>query len=627
MSFSTAPRTLWTILSGLLFLTFAVIVLDHAFFFTFDADEAYNATTAKNWLRGYGYASSIGVIFPFDPYISSGPGYTALAAIPIAVLGNDPDVVKPFMAAVHLLLLGAALLQAARLIPDRRQFCGLLLFSLGWFCVIEFKFWHRSAGELLSLLYFANGALLAATAWQRRSAALACVAGIAVAAAVLTKNQAWLFVAGLLPALAIATLQQWRHTPALRMTLGYCWLAFCVPAGLLLAAWSQYEARSLQALAAQDPHLYEYYLGKQWHFFSTHGSGLNLFWEIHTLDELLKRESQLVSLAFDKFRSAFSRLGAHTTWGAAGCWLLAALGILVAVQRFWREQRLHELFLALPLLAFFAWALLLNNSVYMHQMLPGIWLTILLAGITLAAYRAGLLALGFAALGIVAGTAGKYGEFACLDASNAACLHTQPNPIRESRDRALAYLAQHTLPAPLANCGWYFAQDIEFALPGVNNIRDCMRLFDDAVAFDASTFITANKLPDTFRQDKTEADLIKLYVHKRKNLFGASFVAPVTWKQPLAFTYIANIYMTGNSLEQKRNVTSFLDHCQQVLYADDFYYIRYCSPDDLRAYVAEWGGLPIFTHSWEALYYRDFMRETKPLTPLGWGADNQAWRQ
>ncbi len=102
-----------------------------------------------------------------------------------------------------------------------------------------------------------------------------------------------------------------------------------------------------------------------------------------------------------------------------------------------------------------------------------------------------------------------------------------------------------------------------------------------------------------------------LFVNKRKNLFGASFVAPVIWKQPLEFTYIASIHMMGESLEHKRNVMSFLDHCKASLYEDSFYIIRLCRYEDLQAYVAEWHGLPIFTHQWEFVYYRDFMRQTK----------------
>src|SRR6478735_1628069 len=100
----------FTCAAALLFALFAFLVINHAFFFTMDADEAYNATTAKNWLLGYGYSSSIGVIFPFDPYISSGPAYTFLVGIAIKLFGNNPDVVKPFMAFCHIALLGSCLL-------------------------------------------------------------------------------------------------------------------------------------------------------------------------------------------------------------------------------------------------------------------------------------------------------------------------------------------------------------------------------------------------------------------------------------------------------------------------------------------------------------------------------------
>lgn len=64
----------FTLAAWLLFAAFSALVINHSLFFTMDADEAFNASIAKNWLAGYGYSSSIGIIFPFDAYISSGPG-------------------------------------------------------------------------------------------------------------------------------------------------------------------------------------------------------------------------------------------------------------------------------------------------------------------------------------------------------------------------------------------------------------------------------------------------------------------------------------------------------------------------------------------------------------------------
>lgn len=602
----------------LLFALFAFLVINHAFFFTMDADEAYNATTAKNWLLGYGYSSSIGVIFPFDPYISSGPAYTFLVAIPIKLFGNNPDVVKPFMAFCHLALLSSCLLLLKPYATSAKSFFWQLFFLLTFFCLVEFKFWHRSAGELLSLLYFVNAALVTALAYEKRIVGAAALGGLLASASVLTKNQAWLLVAGLLLAVLTSSVHGVRQRSlsgraALKLALVF-FLTFLSP----WWAWHSYESASLRQLSENDPHLYEYYLGKQWHFFSTHGSGLNLFWEIHSVTDWIKREGQLIVLAFTKFANAFSRLGAYTALGAVGV-LLGALFIVVsAAVDFFRFGRIALLFLAMPVLAFTFWALLLNNSIYTHQMLPGIWLSIITVSWVLANKPAVTAALGVLAMGVVFATAGKYGELACMDASNAACVYTQNNPVRSSFENAMRYLKLNKLPAPMANCGWYFAQDVEFSLPAVNNIQDCMRLFDESLEFDAQAFVDVNKLPAEFHTSKTEDDLKKLYVHKRKNLFGASFVAPVRWKKPIEFTYIANIYMTGNTLEQKRNVMGFLEHCKDVLYADQFYYIQHCRFEDLQEYVNEWHGLPIFTHSWEALYYRDFMKETLHQTPLGW---------
>lgn len=161
-----APQ--WPIwVAGLLFLLFSALVLDHAIFFTMDSDEAFNATTAKNWLAGYGYSSSLGVILPFDVFISSGPAYTFLQAIPIYFWGNDPDIQKPFIALVHLLLFANVLRLSRQHCESPVKFLVFVVFCLSSFCLLEFKYWHRPGGELLSFLYFANGALLLDSALRR----------------------------------------------------------------------------------------------------------------------------------------------------------------------------------------------------------------------------------------------------------------------------------------------------------------------------------------------------------------------------------------------------------------------------------------------------------------------------
>lgn len=331
-------------------------------------------------------------------------------------------------------------------------------------------------------------------------------------------------------------------------------------------------------------------------------------WEVESWQDLLRRLNSTPRLALSKFREIF-----HVYGPAAGVCAVAVpvLSCLMLYRARWGKTGFH--LLLLPLLVFMLWAFLLNNSVYTHQMLPGLWYWILLLAIRYARFPLLLVALSAINLAVLATQAWRHDEQSCLLTRDAACVHDTENPVRVSLVRALDYLQTHDLPAPMANCGWYFAQDIEFALPGVNHIRDCMRLFDAAVEFDRDAFITVNKLPEHFRSTRTTEQLIDIFVNKRKNLFGGTFVAPVRWKQPLEFTFVAGLYMMGDSLEQQRNVMSFLDHCSEVLYRDKYYAIQYCRFSDLQAYVNAWGGLPIFTHEWERQYYVDFMHLTRDL--------------
>lgn len=619
MLIRSRSEKLFTVFAWLLFLVFAASVINHAFFFMLDADEAYNATTAKNWLLGYGYSSSIGVIFPFDPYISSGPAYTFLVAIPIKIFGNDPDVIKPFMALVHTSLLGLFFYLVRPLLGSASRFFSFVLFCTGFFCITEFRFWHRSGGELLSLLFLVNASVLLALSWQKKSLFHAFFAGLFAVLAVLTKNQMWLCLSGLLAAMLAATAQDLLGKHVHWTKVVQMWVVFFLAFSPIMCAWWLYESAGLARFASENPELYDYYLGKQWHFFSTHGSGLNLFWEIHSFPEFFKREGQLIDLAFRKFSSGFSRFGEYKAWGAAGLLLAVISSIVMGFIDFFRARDPQYLFFSMPLLAFFSWAFFLNNSVFMHQMLPGIWLAVLVCGVFLLRMQWLVTALGAFAVAVMCATANQFGELSCMEiGNNAACVYTKPNPVWKSRQQALAYLETHSLPAPLANCGWFYAHDIEFSLPGVNNIQDCMRILDDAVDFDANAFVAVNKLPADFLKEKSKDELIKFFVHKRKNIFGANFVAPVTWNKPIEFTFVANVYMVGEGLEFKRYVMDFLKYCDDKLFVDEYYYIQHCKFENIQSYVEEWKGLPIFTHEWEALYYRDFLKDTRSKTPVGW---------
>jgi hypothetical protein len=591
-----------TLATWLLFAAFAALVINHALFFTMDADEAFNAAIAKNWVAGYGYSSSLGVIFPFDAYISSGPGYTSIQAIPIYLWGNNPDLQKPFIAVVHLLLFANILRMLRARFESGWHFFLFVSFCLGSYALLEFKFWHRPAGELLSLLYFLTGALLLSDALHKSRYDFSIVAGFVIACACLTKTQALLWFVGIFLA---AVIFYWRaRERVILKILALFLLAFLFP----VLSWQYYKMTVMALLAQSDPQLYQYALGKDWHFFTTHGSGVYLTWEIESWRDLWRRFTSTPKLAFGKFYEIFSVYGPLAIAYAAAVPLLA-------VWMLFRYDKKDSglLFLSIPLALFMLWAFLLNNSVYTHQMLPGVWLWVLLLALRLARFP---LLLGFLAvvnIAVLVNHARHHDEESCLLTRNVACVHTKPNPIRISFNNVLSYIQSHRIPLPMVNCGWYFAQDIEFALPGINHIQDCMRLFDTAVVFDADAFVTKNKLPEDFRTHRSAEDLIKIYVNKRKNLFGGSFVAPVQWRKPLAFTYVAGMYMMGSSLEQKRNVMSFLEHCHGILYKDRFYAIQQCSYQDLQDYVNEWGGLPIFTHEWESLYYADFMYTTKVL--------------
>lgn len=428
------------------------------------------------------------------------------------------------------------------------------------------------------------------------------MAGFLLSSAFLAKAQALLFLVGLFGSLS---LYLWRGKIKKRemITLAFTVIALLLP----IFVWWFYRYQSLQELLQINPALYSYAQGKEWHTFTTDGSGVSILWNVENWHDLWRHLQANSGLRWRKLREIFSVFGVLSSFFASLAPLLAVVLLICN-----RKQSIFQ-FLGMALVMFLLWAFFLNNNVFTHQVLPGVWLLILLVGLWLSRYVFLLVLLVCVNAVVLVSHIVNNSDKQCFVSRDAACVYIGSNPMRQSFSQALNYLETHTLPMPMANCGYFFAQDIEFALPGVNNIRDCQRIFDSAVEFDRNAFISVNHLPERFRTERSTENLITIYVNKRKNLFGGDFVAPIIWRKPVSFIFVAGAYMAGGDLELRRNVMSFLEYCKDVLWRDQFYSIQRCSAGDLQDYVKAWGGLPIVTHTWEAMYYADFMQTTRVL--------------
>lgn len=115
-------------------------------------DDAMFATVPKNFLNGYGWATSYGEKIPFNPDISTGPTLFLPAAIMLAAFGNQTWVPAVTGTLMNITLTCLILWQLWRLTHNRTAAWLALLLSISIFAVNDFKtFTAYYTGALLFL--------------------------------------------------------------------------------------------------------------------------------------------------------------------------------------------------------------------------------------------------------------------------------------------------------------------------------------------------------------------------------------------------------------------------------------------------------------------------------------------
>ena len=102
-------------------------------------DDAMFATIPKNFLNGYGWATSYGEKIPFNPDISTGPTLLIPAAIMIAAFGNQTWVPAMTGTLMNIALTCLVLWQLWQLTKNRSAAWFALLLSISIFMVMILK--------------------------------------------------------------------------------------------------------------------------------------------------------------------------------------------------------------------------------------------------------------------------------------------------------------------------------------------------------------------------------------------------------------------------------------------------------------------------------------------------------
>ena len=112
-------------------------------------DDAMFATIPKNFLNGYGWATSYGEKIPFNPDISTGPTLLLPATAMIALFGNQTWVPAMTGTIMNITLALLILWQLSRLTKNRSAVFFALLLSISLFTVNDFKTFSASSKPLL----------------------------------------------------------------------------------------------------------------------------------------------------------------------------------------------------------------------------------------------------------------------------------------------------------------------------------------------------------------------------------------------------------------------------------------------------------------------------------------------
>ena len=102
-------------------------------------DDAMFTTIPKNFLNGYGWATSYGEKIPFNPDISTGPTLLLPAMVMIATFGNQTWVPAMTGTIMNIFLTILVVWQLWRLTKNRTAACLALLLSISLFGVNDFK--------------------------------------------------------------------------------------------------------------------------------------------------------------------------------------------------------------------------------------------------------------------------------------------------------------------------------------------------------------------------------------------------------------------------------------------------------------------------------------------------------
>lgn len=491
MLFKTGhPDRLLGLLALLLLAWFALAQLYLAMARSPSADDAMFLSVPKNWLNGYGWATSYSEKIPVNPDFTGPTALLWLATPFIALFGHQLWIAGLTGLLANLALTAGCLLQLQRYWPRA---------GLGGFCLVC-GLVASQPQDFASLIGYYTGSLLFLLASllafdpQRTLVQRAALVGVLAAIALLVKLL--LAPAFLLLALLMAGHSLLASTPGSRRHLPLACAALLLPALLALGSWQLFREQQLAGYSDEYRAVHAGY-GRQ--FFLYHGSGIGQWRDapdkLHYVVRNVDRNLYFVeeSLALHGIRNPWlgDAPADEQHWFGSLFLLLLGTATLHALARAMRDpacwQHWWHSAMGLTVLAYLAWFLLLAMAMSPgHLFFPMQWVLwwLLLSVALLLARRVSLVQqLGAAAVVLLAST-----QLLMPVESREQLLQWRHDMLikADAMLEAATYLQQQQSNLPLAGCGYSgYPRHLEFLLPRSQNFADCLDLIEDHVAQDA----------------------------------------------------------------------------------------------------------------------------------------------
>jgi hypothetical protein len=483
------PDRLLRLLALLLLAWFALAQLYLAVARSPSADDAMFLSVPKNWLNGYGWATSYSEKIPVNPDFTGPTALLWLATPLIALFGNKLWIAGLTGLLANLALTAGCLLQLRRYWPRA---------GLAGFCLVC-GLAASQPQDFASLIGYYTGSLLFLLASllafdpQRRLVQRAALVGVLTAIALLVKlllAPAFLLLAVLMAGHSLASSPCSRHQWPLACA------ALILPAVISLGSWQLFREQQLAGYSDEYRAVHAEY-GRQ--FFLYHGSGIGQWQDapdkLHYVLRNIDRNLYFVeeSLALHGIRNPWlgDAPADEQHWFGWLFLLLVGAATLRALAKAMRAPGSWQYWwhsaMGMTVLAYLGWFLLLAMAMSPgHLFFPMQWVLwwLLLSVALLLATRVSLVQqLSAAAVAWLAST-----QLLMPVESREQLLQWRHDTLikADAMLEAATYLQQLPSNLPLAGCGYSgYPRHLEFLLPRSQNFADCLDLIEDHVAQDA----------------------------------------------------------------------------------------------------------------------------------------------